>query len=124
MDPSSTPGQLALTLQAVTRMAVTGWLTTLCDQWQTQMRHTPALGGCPASFAWLVGPALPAWRRPGRYAARVRTAPARHPPCDNGTPSRPPSVGEWRRNSRTNDGQKIKDPTAVDSDQALDLLLR
>jgi len=105
-------------------MAVTGWLTTLCDQWQTQMRHTPAPAGCPASFAWLVGLAF---RRGagqgGMQRAFVRPL-LRHPPCDSGTPSRPPSVGEWRRNSRTNDGQKIKDPTAVDSDQALDLLLR
>jgi len=30
----------------------------------------------------------------------------------------------WRRTSRTNDGQMIKDPTAETGDQALDLLLR
>jgi len=90
-----------------------------------------APAGCPASFAWLVGPALsgvaPPFRRGagqgGMQRAFVRPL-LRDPPCDSGTPSRPPSVGEWRRNSRTNDGQKFKDPTAVDSDQALDLLLR
>ena len=34
-----------------------------------------------------------------------------------------PASARWRQDSRTNDGQMIKDPTAATSDQALDLLL-